>query len=55
MPYKINRLIGISQTAVTWHFCKQGDSRACPKISVTRPFQQKVCSGLYYAHSVQLI
>ncbi len=38
MPYKINRLIGIPQTAVTRDFDKQGASRACRKISVTRPF-----------------
>ena len=38
MPYKINRLIGIPQTAVTRDFYKQGASRACRKISVTRPF-----------------
>ncbi len=38
MPYKINRLVGIPQTAVTRDFCKQGASRARPKISITRPF-----------------
>ena len=38
MLFKINRVIGISQTAVTRDFRKQGASRACPKISLTRPF-----------------
>ncbi len=38
MPYKINRLIGIAQTAVTRDFYKLGALRACQKISLTRPF-----------------
>ncbi len=38
MTYNINRVIGIPQTAVTRHFHKQGASRACPKISLTRSF-----------------
>ena len=38
MPYKINRLIGIPETAVTQDFYQPGASRACRKISLTRPF-----------------
>ena len=42
MPYKINCLIGIPQTAVTRDFYKQGALWACPKISLTRPFPEKI-------------
>ena len=52
MPYNINCVIGIPQTAVTWDFHKQGASRACPKISLTWPFQAEGCSGLYDPCSV---
>ena len=42
MPYIINCLIGIPQTAVTRDFYKQGALRACPKIYLTRPFLDKI-------------
>ncbi len=57
MPFKINRVIGIPQTAVTRDFHKQGASRACPKISFI-VFNAAISSGrcvaAYTIHVVYL-